>query len=163
MARPASGGVDYGQVSDIADYSAPATGVGFSQYSTDQYVGQVQDMGNRFIYFLNWLRAKTVPFTRPIQTGGFPDQGYVGPPATNDYLPTVPLSGPQLQNDPQYPRATPHLWFNPHALVLGGTSTQSPPGATTGLVSQNLQPEVPETDPWLLSAHGYYEGRSVAG
>ena len=121
------------------------------------FVGQVQDLGDRFVAQLAWLRRNTVALTRVNK------MIYTPPPEFNEYLSTIPYSGPQLQDFPQTPTGPNHLWFFPIPLVLGGTNTQSPAGGTTGIVSTAYQPEVPETEAWALSAHGYYQGISVEG
>lgn len=96
-------------------------------------VGQVQDMGNRFAGFLQWLRAATPKLTRVDHLL------YLGPPAYNDYLDTVP--GTNLP-----------VPYSAAPLTLPDTEAG-------GVVSQQYQPEVLSPgETWLLSAHGYYEG-----
>ena len=97
------------------------------------FVGQVQDMGNRFVSYLQWLRRSTPQLTR------VDHMIYTGPPAYNDYLQTVAGTNRPLP-------------FAAAPLTLPDTGAG-------GVVSQQYQPEVISPgETWLLSSHGYYEG-----
>lgn len=101
-------------------------------------VGQVQDLGNRFAQYLQALRASWTKLTRVRDLRSGSPFIYTGPPAYNDYLGVVPYT---------IRRRYPH---SPPALTL-------PETGTPGVVGPEQQPSIPESDPWLLTVHGYYQ------
>lgn len=107
-------------------------------------VGQVVDMGNRFLQYLQALRSAWTPLTRVVDHRSGSPFIYTPPPAYNDYLGVVPYTVRQ-----RYPNSPP-------ALTLPDTGTP-------GVVPPDQQPAVPESDPWLLTVHGYYQPGEDSG
>lgn len=103
----------------------------WDSYAVDEQVGQVQDMGNRFVRFLNALRAATPALTRVghVLIGVSPQD------PNKDFLQTVAMVAPRL------PQAPP-------VLTMADTTTMA-------VVPMKVQPEVGTTDAWLLTVHGY--------
>ena len=102
-------------------------------------IGQVQDLGDRFVGFLQALRVATPPLTRVkhILFGSSPQD------PNKDLLQTVAMIAPRL------PQAPP-------VLTMADTGTG-------GVVPQAQQPEVNTGDAWLLTVHGYMSPDATQG
>lgn len=102
-------------------------------------IGQVYDMGTRFVGFLQALRGATPRLTRVdhVLLGHSPQD------PNKDFLQTVAMVAPRL------PQAPP-------VLTMADTGTG-------GVVSLDRQPEVQTGDAWLLTVHGYMTPEATQG